>query len=242
MDEMLKVAIGAALEAGSLLRAGFSKKVPFKTKGPDQEIVSPYDGRSERLLVKRIKKHYPHSSFILEEEGTLLKENGSPLWVIDPLDGTTNFVNGIPFFAISIAGFLNGHPSIGVIYHPISGELFTAQKGEGAYLNGKRLRIKKGKSLRMFATSFPTNPKEDQVTYNLLHYLFAHRIRVRDFGSSALEMAYLAANRIDVFWMSKPKAWDIAAGALLIAEAGGSVEFYHSTHNHILQPRNLFAY
>jgi myo-inositol-1(or 4)-monophosphatase len=215
MDDMVKAATAAAKKAGALLKIGFQKKISYRTKGSKAEIVSNYDVKAEKLIVNTLKQKFPRSSFILEEGGHQVIKGGSPLWIVDPLDGTTNFVNNIPFFAVSIAGFVEDELTVGVIYHPITNELFTAVKGKGAYLNGKKLKIKKRENLEMFATRFPTNPEEDQMTYTLLHFLFSHRVRVRDFGSTALEMAYVAANRIDVFWISRPKSWDIAAGVLL---------------------------
>lgn len=226
ISQLTLVALQAALKAGEILRKGFGTSFEIQAKKGSHDLVTACDKASELCIIETIKERFPNHSFLAEESGYSAQEKTSVLWIIDPLDGTFNFARNIPLFAISIAALIDGETKIGVIYHPLLNELFVAEKGQGAYLNGAKLSVSSTKGFKnaIGATSFPDITKE-----NLSHYLeqFVHLASlgspVRDLGSAALELAYVAAGRLDAYWHDGLYPWDIAAGKLLIEESGGSV-------------------
>ena len=222
--EFKKVAIQTALKAGDILNKnrGRVKKVDYKGK---INIVTEIDLLSEETILKIIKKNFPHHS-ILTEESREQKRDSIYKWIIDPLDGTTNYAHDFPSYCVSIALEKEGKIILGVVYDPLLNELFTAEIGKGAFLNRRKIRVSSTKDLsRSFlATGFPYDIRESKIT-NLDHFAnFAVRsLAIRRAGSAALDLSYLAAGRFDGFWELKLSPWDTAAATLLVKEAGGKV-------------------
>lgn len=233
------VAIGAALEAGEQLKRGFGTQFGISSKEGSQNLVTDYDYLSQELILKRIRKYFPSHQFLAEEGAFESVNHAEPLWIVDPLDGTVNFARSIPIFAISIAVSISKEIVTGIVYQPLSNELFVAQKGRGAFLNGKQLRISATSKLEeaFIATGFPYN-----VTSDPLHCIesFDHMARkgvsLRRLGAAAIDLAYVAAGRFDGFWEVGLHPWDMAAGKLLVEEAGGRVSSYGGS------PHQIFGY
>jgi myo-inositol-1(or 4)-monophosphatase len=223
MKDFMKLASEAARQAGKVLREGLGKRKRIEYKG-EINLVTEIDRRAERVITKLISARYPEHA-ILAEEGEGKKGRTGYKWIIDPLDGTTNYAHGYPCFCSSIALEQEGEVILGVVYDPLRDELFSAEKAKGAYLNGKRISVSStGRLIRsLLATGFTYDIKRDQ--RNLKHFrnfiLSSQAIR-RD-GSAALDLCYLGAGRFDGFWEMKLSAWDVAAGALIVGEAGGKV-------------------
>jgi len=223
-QEYLDTAVEAALTAGRFQRYRLASQVEVAMKG-DKNLVTEVDRESERLIVGHLLARFPDHS-ILAEEGEY-PETGSPLrWIIDPLDGTTNYAHGFPWFCVSIGLESAGEPVVGVIYNPVNEELFTAVKGGGAYLNGRRLHVSTRSPLRdtLLATGFPYDCANDPDNNfdNFIAFQKAAR-GIRRAGAAALDLACVAAGRLDGFWELKLKPWDVAAGFLMVREAGGTV-------------------
>ena len=223
MNVFLDVAVEAALEAGEILVSEFSRPVQITYKG-DVDLVTQADRRSEEAVVSRLRTHFPKHAIVAEEGGGL--ETSSPFrWFIDPLDGTTNFAHGYPCFAVSIGLEEAGELIVGVIYQPISRELFTSAKGEGAYLNRKRIQVSKIDRLAtsLLVTGFPSVKRMQNPN---IHYYWDFTLRshgVRRDGSAAMDLASVACGRFEGFWEFGLHPWDTAAGTLLVREAGGMV-------------------
>lgn len=233
---MLNIAVRAARTAGNVIVRAFEQndKVEIETKGTN-DFVTNVDKGAEQAIVETIRKSYPSHTIIGEECGVLQGEDNDYQWIIDPLDGTTNFVKGIPHFAVSIALKVKGKLDQAVIFDPIRGELFTASRGKGAQLNGFRIRVKQNKELKgaVLATGFPFKQKQHTDAYlNMFKALFVKTADMRRAGSAALDLAYVAAGRIDGFYEIGLKPWDTAAGELLVIEAGGLVTDFTGGHNH----------
>jgi myo-inositol-1(or 4)-monophosphatase len=223
MNPFLEPAIEIAREAGSILLSEFSRPVQISYKG-EVDLVTGADKRSELAIVTFLRKHFPAHAIVAEEGGG--QETDSPYrWHIDPLDGTTNFAHGYPCFAVSIGLEEAGELIAGVIYQPVAQELFTAAKGEGAYLNGKPIKVSGIERLRtsLLATGFPSVKRA--ANPNIYYYwdftLRSHGVR-RD-GSAAMDLAAVACGRFEGFWEFGLHSWDTAAGVLLVREAGGRV-------------------
>ncbi len=225
MHPMLNIAVRAARKAGDII-ARFSIKVDtlnISNKG-ENDFVSEVDHLAEEAIIQTIQKAYPEHSFLAEESGAT--SGNEYEWVIDPLDGTTNFLHNFPQYAVSIAMRHKGRLEIAVVYDPIKQEMFTAARGSGAHLNGKRIRVTKRANLKgaLLGTGIPF--RNMAILENYLHMLRAlipGSAGVRRAGSAALDLAYVAAGRLDGFWEYELNPWDIAAGILLIEEAGGLV-------------------
>lgn len=236
MHPMLNIAVRAARSAGNIIVRSFEQtdKVEVESKGSN-DFVTNVDKLAEQAIVEAIQKAYPTHSIIGEEFGIVEGSDSDYQWIIDPLDGTTNFVKGIPHFAVSIALKVKGKLDQAVIFDPIRGELFTASRGKGAQLNGFRIRVKQNKELTgaVLATGFPFKRKEHLASYmNMFQALFIKTADMRRAGSAALDLAYVAAGRIDGFFELGLKPWDTAAGELLVIEAGGLVTDFVGGHNH----------
>lgn len=223
MQDRLQLAVELARRAGGLLLDGYGRATQVRHKGA-VDLVTEYDLKSEQLLVEGIRSAYPSDAILSEEGGG--QEGEGVRWLVDPLDGTTNFAHGLPIFSISIACVQADELLLGVIYDPTREELYHTVAGEGAFLNEALLRVspadKLGESL--LVTGFPydirTNPDNNLSYFNAL----AVRARaVRRLGSAALDLAYVAAGRFDGFWELRLNPWDWAAGVLLVREAGGRV-------------------
>lgn len=225
MHPMLNIAVQAARKAGKVVTYFVDRpdKMEAEKKGAN-DFVTLADKLAEEEIIRVIQHSYPHHTILSEESGLTQGENEDFCWIIDPLDGTTNFVHGFPQIAISIALKHRGQLEIGVIYDPLRQELYTASRGEGAQLNNQRLRVSQTKKLSdgLIGTSFPNHDKNKiepyLASFNTLLPLVSS---VRRAGSAALDLAYVAAGRLDGCWASGLQSWDIAAGILLIREAGG---------------------
>ncbi len=223
---MLNFAIDVAREAGGVLiqRLGSAK---ISNKG-DIDLVTEADVASENLIIERIRSYHPQHAILAEESGETVLVGGRRSewkWVIDPLDGTTNYAHGYPCFCVSIALEHNGVIEIGVIYDPVRDEMFAAERGNGATLNGRRIRVSEVEELKdaMLCTGFPYNVRErPDFTRDFTNFTMAAQAVRRD-GSAAIDLAYVACGRFDGFWEDGLSPWDIAAGMVLIEEARGKV-------------------
>ena len=218
------VATQAALQAGELLRKGFGSKTTIKLKDGIQNLVTEYDNRSEECIVKTIHEHFPGHSILAEESGATKKPRSTILWVIDPLDGTVNFAHQIPLFSVSIAACQGEEILCGVVYQPMTQELFLAEKGKGAYLNGKPLQVFPSSTLEnsLLSTGFPYNVHENPLhCIDLFANIASRGYPIRRLGSAAIDLCYVAAGRFAAFWEVGLKPWDVAAGKLMLEEAGG---------------------
>jgi myo-inositol-1(or 4)-monophosphatase len=213
-----------ARKAGRLLCEKLNSKHRIRYKGTI-DLVTEADKMAEKMIIEAISRRFPDHG-ILSEESAERNEKASLRWIVDPLDGTTNYAHGFPFFCVSIALEQNGRMILGVVYDPIRDELFVARHQRGASLNGRRIRVSKTGDLSksLLATGFPYDIRESKE--NNLNYFNAMALQaqaVRRPGAAALDLAYLAAGRLDGFWELKLKPWDTAAGCLLVEEAGGVV-------------------
>ncbi len=226
MQPMLNIAIRAARSAGDFIarQAGNAPNLQVEAKAVN-DFVSEVDRQAEARIIDTLLKAYPDHGIIAEESGSH-SGSGEFEWIIDPLDGTTNFLHGFPHFAISIALRQGGRLQQAVVYDPIKQELFTASKGEGATLNNRRIRVSKPKTVEgcLLGTGFPFRAKEHFPVFQAMFAdFFSDAADIRRAGSAALDLAYVAAGRLDGFWEIGLKPWDMAAGALLIREAGGLI-------------------
>lgn len=236
MHPMLNIAVRAARSAGSIITRSLEQvdKIEIESKGTN-DFVTSVDTAAEQVIIDTIQKAYPEHSIVSEECGVVEGTDSDFQWIIDPLDGTTNFVKGIPHFAVSIALKVKGKLDQAVVYDPIRGELFTASRGKGAQLNGFRIRVKQSKELTgaILATGFPFKQKQHTPAYmKMFQTLFMKTADMRRSGSAALDLAYVAAGRVDGFFELGLKPWDTAAGELLVIEAGGLVTDFTGGHNH----------
>jgi myo-inositol-1(or 4)-monophosphatase len=227
-SELTSIAIDAALIAGDILRSGFGTNYQIKSKEGHHNLVTEYDHKAEKAIIEFVSKHVPNSHFLAEESGESGRKDvaGSLLWVIDPLDGTVNFAHNIPFFSVSIGIEKNKEIIAGVVYVPITNELFVAEKGGGAFLNGSPIHVSKADTLSqsILATGFPYNLAENP-SHCIDHFIDILRagIPIRRLGSAAIDFAYTAAGRFEGFFEVSLSPWDCAAGKLLVEEAGGRV-------------------
>ena len=222
---MLNIAIRAARLAGSLIVRSLPhvEHLEITTKGRN-DYVSDVDHLAEREIINTIRKAYPDHAIMAEESGNT--GNSDTVWIIDPLDGTTNFLHGFPHYCVSIAVMVRGRIEHGVVYDPLRDELFTASRGEGAKLNDRRLRVTKRRELNdaLLATGFPFKYPQHLSSYMAtFNVLFSQVADIRRAGSAALDLAYVAAGRLDGYWEIGLQNWDLAAGQLLVEEAGGMV-------------------
>jgi len=227
----------------SLIRDfGEIENLQVSAKGPG-DFVTSADKRTEKILIDELQKAHPEYGIVTEETGIINKSNRKNRWIIDPIDGTLNFLNGVPQFAISIGYEENGEIKCGVIFNPISNEMFCAEKGNGAYLNNGRIRVSNKKKINdaLLVTGGPKGASKIKdkifseyikVSNNVLH--------VRKFGSAALDMAYVACGRFDGFWQRELKYWDVAAGIIILKEAGGLVDFFENNESSPLK-KNILA-
>ncbi len=227
MHPMLNIAVRAARVAGTIIVRGFEKRDELKKESKAaNDYVTQIDKEAEQAIIHKIQQSYPDHCFLGEESGETTGKDSDFQWIIDPLDGTTNFVKGIPHFAVSIALLHKGRLDQAVVFDPIRGELFTASRGQGAQLNGYRIRTTKPRDLSetVLATALPFKNKAQFGEYALsLNKIFHECGDIRRAGSAALDLAYVAAGRHDGYWERGIKAWDIAAGELLVRESGGLV-------------------
>lgn len=212
-----------AREAGALILGYFRQRVTIEYKG-EADLVTVADRTSETLIRERLRSHWPNHDILGEEQG--LQDNGSDYrWYVDPLDGTTNFAHGYPVFCVSMALEHKGHRIAGVVYDPTRDELFAAEQGSGAELNGKPIKVSRTARLAecLVATGFPSYKRHKNPNIFYYHQITLRSHGVRRAGSAALDLCYVASGRFDGFWEFNLNPWDTAAGVLLVEEAGGRV-------------------
>ena len=237
IDKLAAVTEKVILEAGDLIRRHIGRVAGpmVSVKGPS-DYVTVIDKECERLITAEIRKNFPDHHIMAEESANEGLQPGYT-WVIDPVDGTTNLIHGFPFVAVSIAVCLDKEPVVGFVFDPVRNELFAAKKGRGAWLNGSRLphreRVEIDRAL--VATGFPFKSMKYIDPYLVSFKSIAPRVSgVRRAGAAALDLAYVAAGRVDGFWEIGLKAWDIAAGALLVTETGGSISDFSGGDDYLL--------
>jgi myo-inositol-1(or 4)-monophosphatase len=223
----MNVMVAAVLKAGRALARDFGEveNLQVSMKGP-ADFVSVADRRSEEILHRELAKARPGFSFIMEESGTVEGTDTAHTWIVDPLDGTSNFLHGIPHFSISVALRRTETLVAGVIFNPVTNELYTAERGGGAYLNDRRIRVASRRRLSdsVVVCGIPHMGRGDQSLFlREMHLLLPRVAGVRRTGSAALDLAWVAAGRCDAFWERGLSPWDVAAGLVLVREAGGTI-------------------
>ena len=241
MTSEINIAIHTARTAGQMLRENFSKPHQVFYKGVI-DIVTEVDRESQRLIFEMLKDAFPSYGLLGEESSQPIRTEG-PIWIVDPLDGTTNYARDYPLFAVSIALEKNGEVVAGVVYNPLLDELFAAEKGSGATLNGAPVHVAQTQELgkALLATGFPydvwTNPVNNYAEWERF---MQRTMSVRCDGSAALDLCHVAAGRLDGYWELDVEAWDMAAGALIVQEAGGMVSLTSGEPLNLYQ-RNILA-
>jgi myo-inositol-1(or 4)-monophosphatase len=215
--------IKAAKEAGKVILKNYGNVGKLKYKNP-RSIVTKADLLSEKTIIKTIRKKFPNHNFLTEESG-IIKKNSEYTWIIDPIDGTTNFVSNIPQFAVSIGLEKNNEIIMGVVYNPCTNEMFFGEKGKGSYSNNKKLQVSKKNKFKdsMLGFSLPSDVAITKKTLSILRKNYGTFRGLRNFGSAALNMCYLAEAKFDQYFSLDINVWDIAAGKLIVEEAGGKV-------------------
>ena len=239
MQPMLNIALRAARSASELIFRSIERLDTIKVDEKDaKDYVSEVDRAAEKVIIEALRKAYPTHAIYGEETGLHAGsgEGEDYLWIIDPLDGTTNFLRGVPHFAVSIACKYRGRLEHAVVLDPVRQEEFTASRGRGAQLNGRRLRVSSRSSLEgaLLGTGFPVRDSQMEYLDNYLgmfRALVGQTAGIRRAGAASLDLAYVAAGRFDAFWESGLSEWDMAAGALLIQEAGGLVSDFTGGHD-----------
>ena len=223
----MAVAGQAAREAGKILNDLFGRVISIGKKG-EIDLVTEADLLSEKIIVEIIGGRFPHDSILTEESGKSGRDSGRQ-WIIDPLDGTTNFVHSFPFFAVSIALRADNDVVLGVVYNPVTEEYFEAVKGEGAFLNKGPIRVSQARDLReaLVATGFPYSVyKEPESMIELFKRMIVRVQGIRRPGAASIDLCYVASGRLDGFWEEGLQPWDTAAGSIIVMEAGGIVSDY----------------
>lgn len=232
---ILNVMVQAAMKAGRSLSRDFGEvqNLQVSMKGPG-DYVSQADRKAEDILFTELSKARPGYAFLMEERGLIEGDDGQHRWIVDPLDGTTNFLHGIPLFAISIALERQGQIVAGVVYNPAMDELYSAERGGGAFMNDRRLRVAGRTKLidTVIGCGVPHLGRGQHGNFLVeLRNVMAEVSGVRRLGSASLDLAYVAAGRMDGFWETGLSAWDVAAGILLIREAGGFISDFAGGQN-----------
>lgn len=231
-----------ARQAGAILRAGYDKEHQVDYKGVI-DLVTEVDHQSEKYLLGEVQKDFPDHHIFSEESG-IIQGNDDQVWYIDPLDGTVNYAHHIPIFCVSIAYASRSNLTLGAVYDPMRDEMFLAERGKGASLNGRSLRVSSATELQksLLVTGFPYD------AWNTAQDNFANFVKfgkltqgVRRFGSAALDLGYVAAGRFDGFWEMSLKPWDVAAGALICEEAGARVTNLDGGADYISPPQSVIA-
>lgn len=240
MHPYLNIAIKAARSAGQIIARNVDRidRLAIDTKKHANDLVTSVDKACEAEIINIVRKAYPDHGFLAEESGETSGTNvNQVIWIIDPLDGTLNFVHGVPHFCVSIAVQAKGIVEHGVIYNPITDELFCATKGSGAQLNDRRIRVSECKNIgtALICTGFAFRMSGESIETSIARVgnVLQHCGDLRRTGSAALDLAYVAAGRFDGYWEVGLNAWDVAAGALLVREAGGFVADFAGTDQFI---------
>jgi myo-inositol-1(or 4)-monophosphatase len=237
---MLNFAVQTAHEAGRVLTEKFGRSLQISHKG-EIDLVTEADLAAEKLIVERIRSYYPRHSILAEEAGEVERVSGpdnSFKWIVDPLDGTTNFAHGYPFYCVSIALEHEGRVVVGVVYDPVRDETFAAELGEGATLNGRRIRVSDVSDLNraLVCTGFPYDVRGRQAFARHFAAFILNAQSIRRDGAAALDLAYVACGRFEAFYEDGLRPWDVAAGRLLVEEAGGRITHYDDTPFDIYRP------
>ena len=239
---MLNFAIQTARDAGRLLAERFGRSTLQITNKSELDLVTESDLASERLIIDRIRTYHPRHAILAEESGASGPGDQEPKnqwrWIIDPLDGTTNYAHGYPCFCVSMGLEHNGKMEVGVVYDPMRDEIFTAERGQGASLNGRRIQVSATPNLAsaLLCTGFPYDVRERSEFARHFANFIMNAQAVRRDGAAALDLAYVACGRFDGFWEEGLKPWDVAAGALMVEEAGGRVSNYAGESFNIFTP------
>ena len=239
MSSYLETAVEIAREAGALLASYFERRVPFELKG-EFDLVTEADRASEKLVVERLRSHFPAHGIVAEEGGGHTSPSDFR-WYVDPLDGTTNFAHAFPIFNVTLALEQAGEMLVGVVFDPNRQEMFTVERGSGAYLNNRRIRVSAVSKLEnsLLCTGFPNRRRHLNVNLHFFHQLAMATHGVRRTGSAAIDLAWVACGRLDAFWEFGLNPWDIAAGRLLVAEAGGRVSDMKGQPHQLTSPHLL---
>jgi myo-inositol-1(or 4)-monophosphatase len=237
----LETAVEIAREAGALLANFFERRVGFELKG-EFDLVTEADRASEKLVVERLRSYFPTHGIVAEEGGGHTASS-EYRWYVDPLDGTTNFAHSFPMFNVTLGLERAGEVIAGVIYDPLRQEMFTAERGGGAYLNNRRIRVSSTKSLSdsLASTGFPSRKRHHNVNIHFYYQLAMASHGVRRTGSAAIDLAYVSCGRLDFFWEFGLKPWDMAAGTLLVQEAGGRVSDMKGSVHAVTSSDHLLA-
>ena len=244
MISYVETASAIAREAGALVQKYAAQHVGFELKG-EHDLVTVADRASEKLIVERLRQHFPEHS-ILAEEGSGQSSASEFQWYVDPLDGTTNFAHSFPIYNVTLALERAGELIAGVVFDPVRGELFSAEKGSGTFLNGSRIHVSRAKCIEeaVAVTGFPSRKRHQNVNVHFFYQLSMLSHGVRRTGAAATDLAWVAAGRSDIFWEFSLNPWDMAAGVLLVREAGGTVtdmkgEPFHLRGPHVLANNSL---
>jgi myo-inositol-1(or 4)-monophosphatase len=242
-EQLLELAVSAAKAAGQITLDFFQKKFEIEFKDEmSNNIVTEVDKKAEKCIIDMIKSKYPDHSILAEESGETSSESNYK-WIIDPLDGTVNYAHGVPVYSVSIAAEKDGEVIAGVVYDPTRNDMFTAVKDGGAYLNGTKISVSSHTELykSLLVTGFPYNVRENpgNCVGHFVNFLYESRA-IRRFGSAALDCCWVACGRFDGFYEVALKPWDVAAGALLVTEAGGKVTNFF-TESYSVYEKSLLA-
>ena len=243
MHGMVNIAIRAARRAGELMIRQLNQLETLQvTEKSRNEFVTQVDRLAEEAIIEVIRDHYPEHAILAEESGA--SGDSEYEWIVDPLDGTTNYIHGFPVFSVSIAVAQRGELQHGVVYDPLRQEIFSASRGQGAQLDGRKIRVSKRTGLHqaLIGTGFPYRKNLEHIDryLQMLKAVTLETAGVRRPGSAALDLCYVAAGRVDAFWEIGLSKWDIAAGALMIREAGGRISDFRGT-DHYLTSGNVVA-
>ena len=236
MASYLERAVDIAREAGALVANYFERRISYQLKG-EFDLVTDADRASEKLIVERLRSHFPSHGIVAEEGGG--HESSSDFrWYVDPLDGTTNFAHGYPIFNVTLGLEQAGQMIAGVVFDPIRQELFSAERGAGAYLNNRRIHVSNARRLEdsLVCTGFPSRKRHLNINVHFYHQLGMATHGVRRSGSAAIDIAYVACGRLEAFWEFGLNPWDMAAGLLLTEEAGGRVSDMNGQSHHFRSP------
>ena len=240
----INLIVKACMKASKSLIRDFGEieNLQISSKGPG-DFVTSADKRTEKILIEELQKAHPEYGIITEETGIINKSNTKNRWIIDPIDGTMNFMNAIPQFAISVGYEEENEIKCGVIFNPILNEMFCAEKGNGAYLNNSRIRVSNQKKIKdsLIVTGGPKGASKIKEKIFSEYINVSNNVsNVRKFGSAALDVAYVACGRFDGYWQRELNYWDIAAGIIILKEAGGFVDFFEENKNFPLK-KNILA-
>ncbi|MFN8685637.1 MAG: inositol monophosphatase family protein [Acidobacteriota bacterium] len=241
MSDYIRTASRIAREAAVIIEDLRRQKIGFELKG-EADLVTQADRQSEIHITRELLRAYPEHAIVAEEGNNSHSESGYR-WFVDPVDGTTNFAHGFPVYNITMALERYGELIAGIIYDPTRDEMFAAEKSAGAYLNGERISVSRAARLEdaLWATGFPSRKRHQNINIHFYYQLAMISHGVRRAGSAAIDLAYVACGRLDGFWEFGLNPWDMAAGKLMVEEAGGAITDMHGAPHHLITSRHLLA-